>query len=122
LVDDAIDRAIGIGQRDQHAPGRRARQIAARAVDRVQHPGQPAGARDGAAFLAQDAILRAAARQNGAHPVFRQAVGHRHRIKACRQLVVGGKPRRAEMRQRRHPRHIGQLVPPWTGCPPVPLR
>ncbi len=45
LVDDAVERPAGVRDRDQHAPGRRAGQIAAGAVDRVEHPGQAGCAR-----------------------------------------------------------------------------
>ena len=110
LVDDAKDRPDRVGDGNQHPPGRRAREVTARPVDRVKHPGQPAGAGFGAEFLAKDRVIRPAPRKDRAHRLFRGAVGDRHRIEPLGFLVIGRQPGGAEMPKRLHARRVCQFM------------
>src|SRR5690606_30034033 len=56
----AVQRLRAFAQRDRHAPVRQTTQVVAGAVERVDHPGVPAGAAVAllrAAFLAEDGIV-----------------------------------------------------------------
>ena len=92
LVNEAKDRTRLIRQRDENTPSRRAAHETARSVNRVQHPGQPAGAGLMPHLLAKDRILRAHFGQNRTHRRFCGPVGFGHRVKATLDLVIRHKP------------------------------
>ena len=106
LVNDAIERPRGIGNRDQHAPRRCAAEKAARPVNGVEHPSQPRCAGLRAIFLAQNTIRGPLGRQNIAHRTFGGAVGLCHRIETGAELVVGLQIEPAEIVQDHLPRRI----------------
>ena len=75
LVDQAEDRPTVVGDRHQRAPRGRAREIAARPVDRVDNPGQAGAPRDVLHLLAEDAVLGPALGQHPPHRGLGRAVG-----------------------------------------------
>ena len=87
-------------ERDQRAPERHAGDEAARAVDRIDHPGQVAGAVMIAMFLAQHAVIGIAFADQLPDRGFGVAVGCRDRIEGVVPALVVDAEARAEMRQR----------------------
>ena len=109
LINDPVNRPGGIRHGNQHAPGWRARQIAARAINRVQHPCQARRAGLCAEFFAEHRIIRPATRQNATHPGLGKPVRYCDRIKAVVLLGISGQIGRAKMRKRRDAGGIGQF-------------
>jgi hypothetical protein len=95
---------------------------AARPVDRIEHPGQPARSGLVLGLLAQDRVLRSAFGQNGAHCGLGGAVGNGHRIEGPDIARIGLVRRleggRAEMAQASRVARPPRPHARWT-APPV---
>ena len=94
----AVYRHFPVHQRDQRAPGRKARNKGFGAVDRVQHPDIFGILALVAEFLADNAMLREIGLDQPAHHRFGGAVGFRHGIEIAGAFIVDAK-RRPEERQ-----------------------
>ena len=110
LIDHAQDRAFGLGQCNQHTPGRRTGDEAARAVNRVQNPDPPACTLNIFEFLAQNAVLWTMFRQQRTHCGLTGTICGCHRIETGFQLVLGSQSTFAKIRQDGRARGVGQQM------------
>ena len=96
LVHHAEDRLAVAHQADQRAPGRHSGDEGFGAVDRVEHPDILGVRTLAAVFLADDAVIRKGAADEGAHRGFGRVIGGGHRIEAAGPALVRDAQRGAE--------------------------
>ena len=84
VVDHADEAAVGVLERDAHAPGGEAVEVVDRAVERVDHPAPAAVPGPLGALLAEHAVVRAFMCQEIAYGGLRGPVGLRHEVGGAR--------------------------------------